>query len=266
MTATEVQAPSRFRGRRLLARWFVPTTLALGWHALWWNWLRIENVRVRTPLAAVSVVGYAPAPSNLVARAGEWIPASPMSPLLFALPVRGGFSDVLRSKKVGVRPPLVSPAPPNLMPGPLDVDFERRQIFRTLGEPWENDIVRALVSFPLRPDTEPVFVPLLTGKWIQVTFDGDLQNLRWTEDDLPPRPAMLETQAWEMVVFLDVDEEGEVRRLLFEQRSPAPTFNTELERRLRGISFSATGRRRQGRLRIRAAPLSVNQTAERAQP
>lgn len=266
MNTSEERTQPGSRWRLLLARWFVPTTLALGWHALWWNWLRVENVRTRTPLAAVSVVHYAPASTSVVSRVGEWIPASPMSPLLFALPVRGGFSDLLRSQKVGVRPPLAAPASPNLALGPPGTDFKRHELFPTAAEQWENDIQRALASFPLLPDTEPIFAPLVTGKWVHITFDGDLQDLRWTEDDLPPRPTTLETQAWETVVFLDVDEDGAVRRLLFEQRTPSPLFNTQLERHLRGISFSATGRRRQGRLRIRAVPRTVNQTAERAQP
>jgi hypothetical protein len=228
----------------------------------------VEPARARPLAVALPPIRYAPAPSDKPAPALGREAVSPMSPLLFAVPTRQGFSGSTWDEKVGAQPPLAPLVTPRR--------WSKRIVRQSGATPalwageadWKSEVESVLRAFPMKLDAAPAFVvPPPTGRWVEVQLSGVLEGVRLTLDDLPEWPPELRTQAWDAVVFMDIADGGSVRHLLFEQRSPSELFNEQLDRCLRGRVFSETRHAGAGRLRIRAMGVTPGEAAvERSQP
>lgn len=251
----------------LARRWGVAMILALGWHAIWWNGLRVEAGRSRLLATTRTLVQYAPASAGTGEAAFGRDVVSPMSPLLFALPARQGFSGATWNEKIGVRPPVAAPTASARLSKPPVQQPAATPLLWPGESAWRNDVELTLRAFPMKAEQEPVFaLPTATGVWAEIETSGSLEGTSLTLSDLPEWPSELRTQTWDMVVFMEVGERGQVRRLLLEQRSPSALFDEQVERVLRSRTFSDahTGA---GRLRIRAAgALGGDTTTERRRP
>lgn len=231
--------------------WFAAIILSLGWHALWWNWLRLEHAVAGKRAAAQPQVVFLPVAEADEPSFGARMPVSARSPALFALPVLGSFSDPLLRQTISVRPPLAPSIETRfLLPESSSVAWEPE---KGAGDHawWMREVASVARAFPLRAEDEPVFVPApVTDTIVSVTFDEDLSDLHWTRQDLPDLPEVCLTQNWEMIVFVGLGKDGKAKQVLLEKRSPSALFDELLERRLRSHSFTDIRRDSHGRLRI----------------
>lgn len=231
--------------------WLAAIILSLGWHALWWNWLRLEQAVAGKRAAAQPQVVFLPIAETDEPSFGAPMPVSARSPALFALPVLGSFSDPLLRQTISVRPPLAPPIETRFLPPESSsVAWEPE---KGAGDQvwWMSEVASVARAFPLRTEDESVFVPAaLTDTIVTVTFDEDLSELHWTRQDLPDLPEVCLTQNWEMIVFVGLGKDGKAKQVLLEKRSPSALFDELLERKLRGHSFTDIRRDGHGRLRI----------------
>ncbi len=217
---------------------------------MWWVWLQALDVRTRTRVPGVPQVRYWPSfgTTQEIARAPSLSDGlATWSPTLFALPAAFGFSRVVLTNEIGVRPPLAMPPvgarflprAPRELAEPAGLDVEPRMTATVAG---------VLSRFPMRVRAEPVFrVSALTGLVVRTELSGALAGGRVEDPALPAPPDSLKDRSWDVLAFVEVDEGGRVRHALLERRSPSDAFNADLVRAIRlwrvtGVETPASGR------------------------
>ena len=208
--------------------WFWAVLLAIGWHGFWgWFFSPADAIPGAAP-ARTPQVSYMPVHAD--GRDGEALSAdirALWSPVLFSIPTPMGFSRSVLTNEAGVRPPLGQPM---MFSNFLERGASSISASPLVTLPPLTDMVAQAVNSltPAGAGPSPIDVGPATAEEVRIEFLQGLARTPPANLKLPRHPWINGDKAWEMVLYIEFDEEGIVRQVFAESPTESDTLNAAI--------------------------------------